>query len=120
MSLAREGTQVLLDRESNPRAPRIVHYMIGDGKPRGGPTRTITHYGIAAEDGTTPEGLSIPRGTILSVKKEVSEAEAREYLEGGKALVHKALGHRRSAPWRSLRKCRDGVCGKIQQEIDQL
>jgi hypothetical protein len=95
--------------------PRIVHYLIGDGKPPlSKPTVMINHRGVVAEDGfLPPDGTRVVRGTIISVMKEVAKENALEYLEGDKGIVHRALDHRRS-----LMICREDICGKIQEEID--
>jgi hypothetical protein len=97
--------------------PRIIHYMIGDGKPPlSGPTVMINHRGVVAEDGfMPPDGTPVVRGTIICVKKEVAEKDALEYLEGDKRMIHKALDHRRS-----LYICREDLCKEIQEEIDAL
>jgi len=97
------------------KGPKIIHYMIGDGKPPlSGPTVKINHRGIVAEDGfLPPDGTPVTRGTILGVEKEVAKEYALEYLEGDKKLVHKALDHRRS-----LAICREDICGQIQEDID--
>jgi hypothetical protein len=99
------------------KGPRIIHYMIGDGKPPlSGPTVKINHRGIVCEDGfLPPDGTPVTRGTILSVEKEVAKKDALEYLEGDKKIIHKALDHRRS-----LAICREDICGEIQEEIDSL
>lgn len=100
----------------NTKGPRIIHYLIGDGKsPLHGPQLTINHRGIVGEDGMLPDGTKVVRGTIISVKKQVAEKDALEYLRGDKRLVHKALDHRRS-----LVICREDICAEIQEEIDAL
>lgn len=67
------------------------------------------------EDGVLPDVGAVKAGTIISVKKEVSQGDVLHYLRGEKKLVHKALGHMAFVSF-----CRRDVCGEIQKEIDEF